>query len=147
MTSQKKSHPLTDVGWGPIRWAEVLKPNEWRVPMYHKDIHYTIYVGNGLVRHYTNKTLPDPLKSKMAMITAYWINNHPKLINDITSDDLVGFGFATGMCFYRNTYPAVFCDVGWRISESYYTVIVDDELLFSMRGQHDTGREGEEKSS
>ena len=141
-----KSHPLTDVGWGPIRWADVLKPDEWRVPLYHADINYTVYVGNGMVRHYTNKTLPDPLKSKMAMILGYW-RNHPELVRELTLDNLVGFGFATGMCFYRNTYPAEFCDIGWRISESYYTVIIDDKLLSTMRGQHDTRREGEEKSS
>jgi hypothetical protein len=99
-----------------------------------------------MMRHYTNKTLPDPLKSKMAMILGYW-RNHPELIRELTLDNLVGFGFATGMCFYRNTYPADFCDIGWRISESYYTVIIDDKLLSTMRGQHDTRREGEEKSS
>ena len=60
--------------------SPVVHPKDWsliRVPLCKMHNRYSVYVSDDLVRHYTDETLPDVLRVKMAMILA---STQPQLI-------------------------------------------------------------------
>ena len=63
--------------------APVVHPYNWalvRVPVRKIEDHYIVYVADGYHRRYDESTLPDELKTKMAMILA---SPHHKVLPDI----------------------------------------------------------------
>ena len=92
-----------------------------RVPMRRIEDHFIVFVADGYHRRYDKDTLPDDLKTKLAMILASphtVVPDHKLLKLDI----------------YTNKQSPELNEVGWRASESYYCMVVTRESLDSMRG-------------
>ncbi|MBM3393398.1 MAG: hypothetical protein FJY37_01890 [Betaproteobacteria bacterium] len=94
---------------------------------------YSVKVGQSLVRHYNRETLPDFLKVKLGMIATRYFR-HPFMMTDkelraISSE----FAFRV---FILDPADANFEHIGWRLSESYYIVILSKTQLESLEGCH-----------
>ena len=105
--------------------SPVVHPKQWdliRVPLRRITDRYIVYVADGLVRYYDEDTLPDPLKTKMAMILAA---QQPELIDEHRLQKLV---------VYINTMSDEFDTIGWRVSETYFCLILSRQILESLKG-------------
>jgi hypothetical protein len=104
--------------------SPVVHPKDWnliRVPLRKVDNKYDVFVSDDLVRHYDERTLPDVLKSKMAMILA---SPQPNLIPEERLQKLN---------VYSVTMPELAL-VGWRISETWFCLAIDRLTLNSLKG-------------
>jgi hypothetical protein len=103
--------------------APVVHPKNWdliRVPMMRVvDGHYTVFVGDKSIRRYTDDTLPDALRGRLAMILASpqnWRDDH-------TVDK---------MSIYTNSQSPELDEIGWRVSDSYFCIVVSRDILNSL---------------
>jgi hypothetical protein len=106
--------------------SPVVHTKKWdliRLPLRRIDDRYVVYVADGLVRYYDEDTLPDPLKTKMAMILAAATH---KLESEIHLQKLT---------VYQNSMSPDFDEIGWRVSETYFCLVVDRETLESLKGE------------
>jgi hypothetical protein len=104
--------------------SPVVHPKDWnliRVPLRKIGDKYDVFVSDDLVRHYDERTLPDVLKSKMAMILA---SPQPNLIPDERLQKLN---------IYSVTMPELAL-VGWRVSETWFCLALDRLTLNSLKG-------------
>jgi hypothetical protein len=104
--------------------SPVVHHRDWnlvRVPLRKVDNKYTVYVADDLVRYYDSGTLPDVLKTKMAMILA---SPQPNLIPEYKLQKLN---------VYSVTMPHLEYD-GWRSSETWFCVVLDRLTLESLKG-------------
>ena len=104
--------------------SPVVHPKEWnliRVPLRKIGDKYDVFVSDDLVRHYDERTLPDVLKSKMAMILA---SPQPNLIPDERLQKLN---------VYSVTMPELAL-VGWRVSDTWFCLALDRLTLNSLKG-------------
>lgn len=107
--------------------SPVVHPKNWdliRVPLRKIDNRYVIYVADGLVRYYDEETLPDSIKTSMAMILAA---PQPPLVHE-------GSRQFQKMTIYNNPMSHEFDTVGWRVSETYFCLILDRQTLESLKG-------------
>jgi len=93
-----------------------------RVPMRRIEDHFIVYVADGYHRRYDKDTLPDELKTKLAMIL---VTEH-KIIPDHKLSKLE---------LYSNTQSIELDEIGWRASESYYCMVLTRPTLMAMRGE------------
>jgi len=93
-----------------------------RVPMRRIEDHFIVYVADGYHRRYDKDTLPDELKTKLAMIL---VTEH-KIIPDHKLSKLE---------LYSNTQSLELDEIGWRASESYYCMVLTRPTLMAMRGE------------
>jgi hypothetical protein len=104
--------------------SPVVHHKDWnliRVPLRKVGDKYDVFVSDDLVRHYDERTLPDVLKSKMAMILA---SPQPNLIPDERLQKLN---------VYFVTMPELAL-VGWRVSETWFCLAIDRLTLNSLKG-------------
>ena len=93
----------------------------YRVPLRKIENNYRIYVADFFTRDFDEHTLPDELKTKMAMILA-----SPKQIakdEDISLLELMSTPTEEG---YR--------EIGWRTSDTYFIVVLTYRTLCLLRG-------------
>lgn len=108
---------------GPL--SPVVHPKRWdliRLPVRRVEGSYYVYAADGLVRMYDEETLPDTLKGKFAMILA---SPQPPLMHERSLQKLH---------IYINGHNPELDEVGWRVSETFFCLIVDRETLESLRG-------------
>lgn len=108
---------------GPL--SPVVHPKRWdlvRLPVRRVEGVYVVYVADGMVRRYDEDTLPNELKTKFAMILA---TPQPALIDERRLQKLA---------IYINTHDPELDEVGWRVSETYFCIIVDRQTLESLKG-------------
>lgn len=106
--------------------APVVHQRNWdlvRVPVRKIEDHYIVYVADGYHRRYDEETLPDELKTKMAMILA---SPHDKATSDLKLDKLT---------LYQNHQSEELDEIGWRASESYFCLVLTRPTLASMKGE------------
>jgi hypothetical protein len=104
--------------------SPVVHPKDWnliRVPLRKIGDKYDVFVSDDLVRHYDERTLPDVLKSKMAMILA---SPQPNLIPEDRLQKLN---------VYSVTMPELAL-VGWRVSDTWFCLALDRLTLNSLKG-------------
>lgn len=108
-----------------LNLAPIVHQKKWdlvRVPMLRAvDGHYVVFVGDKMVRRYDDNTLPDALKSNLAMVLA-----SPQRF---VSDHEVG-----NMAIYTNNQSPELDEIGWRVSDSYFCMVVSRDTLNSMKG-------------
>jgi hypothetical protein len=99
----------------------------YRVPVCSLHDLYTVYVGDKFTRVFNSDTLPDEVKVKLTMINALpitnlyseeWVENSPLHIYTPPKNLTVGYE-----------------DVGWRVSETIYCLLLSESCLMSMRGK------------
>lgn len=93
----------------------------YRVPLRKQGNHYTIYVADGYKREFNENTLPDEIKTKMAMILA----RSQQILYD---HELTHLGLMT-------TRDNELSDVGWQASDSWFIVVLPYVSLFNLRGE------------
>ena len=112
--------------------SPVVHPKNWdliRVPMLRAaEGHYTVFVGDNMVRRYNDNTLPDKLKTKIAMILA----SPQNFIDDHAVDQLR---------VYTNHYSPELDEVGWRVSDSYFCLVLSREILDSLKHGEQNGQD------
>ena len=102
-----------------------------RVPLRRTVDHYVVYVGVGFSRRYDESTLPDELKTKMAMILAsdaeYCVDEKLHKLQ---------------LYVNTNRHSPALDEIGWRASESYFCLVLTRSTLAAMKGESN----GEEAS-
>ena len=93
----------------------------YRVPVQIVDEQHTVYVGDNHKRMFDTDSLPDFLKHKLAMIT---VSGHGELLSDKE---------LTRLHLFATKIGELEC-IGWRVSESFYVVVMTDDELESLRG-------------
>lgn len=104
----------------------------WRVPVKVNEGNYKVWIDRRLILHYTNKTLPGFFKERLAMINAH--NDKPISLyaegRDYEKED------ATSTILLFPPKNAKFIpEVGWRINEWYYCVVMSDPIRDSLMGE------------
>ena len=102
--------------------SPVVHPKNWdliRVPVMRADGHYIVFVGDRTTRMFTENTLPDMLKAKMAMILAS--DSLCKRDHEIYKMDV-----------YTNHQSPELDEVGWQVSPSYFCLVMSRENLSSL---------------
>ena len=106
--------------------SPVVHPKNWdliRVPVMRADGHYVVFVGDRTTRMFTESTLPDLLKTKMAMILA----SEGQCKRDHEVDKL---------SVYTNNQSPELDEVGWQVSPSYFCFVMSRGNLDSLiRGE------------
>jgi hypothetical protein len=104
--------------------SPVVHPHKWeliRMPVRKVDDEYTLYVGDRYTRKYNERTLPDDLKVKMAMV----LSNNFKGVPDHKLHQLM---------VYTNNQSPELDEIGWRASDTYFCLVVNRETLESLKG-------------
>ena len=107
--------------------APVVHPYNWdlvRVPVRKIEDHYIVYVADGYHRRYDEDTLPDELKTKMAMILA---SPHKKIEADHELSKL---------SLYTNNESEELDEIGWQASNTFFCVVLTRPTLALMRGEN-----------
>lgn len=95
----------------------------YRVPLRREGNTYTIFVADGFNRVFDEDTLPDEVKSKMAMVLA---RGNP-ILHD---DEVTHLNLMTTPL--RNDD---FIEVGWRVSDMWFVVVLSYDSLMALRGE------------
>lgn len=93
----------------------------YRVPLRRIENNYRIYVGDCFTRDFDEKTLPDDVKVKMAMILAN--PQHAKSDADISMFELM-----------ETPKEESFREIGWRTSDTFFVVVLTYKTLCLLRG-------------
>ena len=94
----------------------------YRVPIKLTKTQYKVYVGENNVRIFTDKTIPPYILSKLTMAKAACENIVKD--TDLYEYDLFVTKDKNGMA-----------DVGWRASESMFTLVLHEDELHELRGE------------
>jgi hypothetical protein len=109
----------------------------WRIPIKVTSAtdgnEYKLFIDPARVNYYTNDTLPDFFKERLALIAAR---------ND------AGWLSAEGIDFEKSTttlnfvtFPPIqldrdsLLDFGWRVNKNYYCVVTPSSIMVSLRGE------------
>ena len=93
----------------------------YRVPLRKEGNSYTIFVADGFNRVFDEDTLPDEVKTKMAMILA----SAKQIVSDHNVTKL----------HLMTTADNEFRDVGWRASDTWFCIILSLASLMALRGE------------
>ena len=107
--------------------APVVHQRNWdlmRVPLRRIADHYVVYVADGYARRYDEDTLPDELKTKMAMILA---SPHSKVLPDRRLQKIT---------LYVNNESEELDEIGWQASETYFCMVLTRPTLSLMKGEN-----------
>jgi len=115
-----------------------LKDDKIRILCQHYGDVYQLHMGQGMVRQFTDETLPDEIKSLLAMINTFdWremheINRGPLSQWMRNNDDYGQILWAA-----KPYYPPISADIGWRINDRYALVLQYDYFK-KLRGQEES---------
>lgn len=112
---------------GPVPHQTVVK--SFRVLVQRTKEYYIIYMGDNATRTLTEAELPAALKSTFAMIRA--CKDHDLVMVHDPFIETAAFPFN------NTTYPPEFNDIGWRLTQSWYVVVMDRKLFNYLRGMQD----------
>ncbi len=107
----------------------LVHPRDWnliRLPVRRVEGRYHIHVADRMSRMYDDETLPDVLKVKFAMILAA---PQPPFLDETRLNNIQ---------IYVNHNPEL-SEIGWRVSETYFCLVVDRETLNSLKGGTQNG--------
>ncbi len=119
----RNPHPLIE------HLLPLVHPKYWdliRLPVRRVEGRYLIHVADRMSRMYDDETLPDALKVKFAMILAA---PQPPLLDETRLNNIQ---------IYVNHNPEL-SEIGWRVSETYFCLVVDRETLNSLKGGTQNG--------
>ena len=94
--------------------------NLYRVPLRRQGNKYTIYVDNFFTRVFDEDSLPDEIKTKMAMI----LSSPHRILQDHEAT----------MLSLMTAPNENIREIGWRVSDSYFCLILKHKTLCLLRG-------------
>lgn len=109
--------------------------NAWRVPMWVGESDYTVCVEQNKLRIYDAETLPDFIKASMSMIHAFPFKE--KYVFQYGWSDPRSMYSGMGSAYfhaYTNTQDPRLNDIGWRVNQNLYMLILNAQQLESMNG-------------
>ena len=93
----------------------------YRVPVHIENEQHTVYVGDNHKRMFDADSLPDFMKHKLAIIT---VSDQGELLDE---------RHLTRLRIFETKRGDLEC-IGWRVSSSFYIVIMTDGELESLKG-------------
>ena len=108
------------------KFAPIMHPtlhDHHRVPITYINGHYEVFVGDNQIRIFTDKDLPDILKSRLAMIKA--AKTSPP------TDDPIFIAKA-----YDHPQDSNMFEIGWQPCEGLYVVVIPTKDLTYLRGEN-----------
>lgn len=114
--------------------------NAWRVPMWVEDGEYTVCVAQNKIRVFGEESLPDCIKAATAMIHAFPIAESKEVYSFGWSDPRANLTAGKAKIitenFYVYSYPLDerLHEIGWRVNEYLYILILNAEQLESLNG-------------
>ena len=113
-----------------FKLTPIVAQHDWRfyrVPLVRVDrngVEYEVYLNDNLCRIYNDNTLPDFIKSKLAMILASGKKlNIPK------------GSFVTELDLYINCAGKEFDEIGWASIDGMFIIILSEQELASLQGE------------
>ena len=97
--------------------------NLYRVPLRREGNSYTMWVGDRFTRVFIDETLPDEVKSRMAMILA---RGFPLLFDHEV----------THLSLMTTTEDNDFRDIGWQVSDMWFCIVLPAKVLMGLCGSH-----------
>lgn len=94
------------------------------MPVIREGDTYTVYIGDRQTRIYDSNTLPDKLKVKFAMILS--VPHKNPLLHD---EEVRGM-----FDVVENVQLEELDDIGWRVSEHIFCLVLTRETLNSLKG-------------
>lgn len=107
-----------------------LRTSKWRIPVKVYQGKYKVWADKNLIFHFTDKTLPDYFKEKLAMINAYNSNG----LDTAGNIDFEKEGANLFVLFPPGDSKFLH-GVGWRINEWFYCVITPGVIRDSLGGE------------
>jgi hypothetical protein len=108
--------------------------NHWRVPVQYIDPNYIVFAGHKFTRTFSEDTLPKNILSKLTMARA----SGKKYISD---------NMVNQLSIYYYDHDDGMGDIAWRVSDTYYVVVLDERELRSLFGEeNDTRSESKSES-
>lgn len=100
-------------------------------------LEYEVWTGNGVVRYLYPSEMPDEMSNKLAIVKAYG-GDHWK--QNKTGHDFVDT--------YTWSATEEYQDIGWRVNEECYCLVLSPKTLNSLRGEtlDDSGSKSESES-
>ena len=114
--------------------------NAWRVPMWVEDGEYTVCVAQNKIRVFGEESLPDCIKAATAMIHAFPIAECVDLYSFGWSDPRANLALAKALTPKGHSYVYAYPlderlhEIGWRVNEHLYILILNAEQLESLNG-------------
>jgi len=96
--------------------------NLYRVPLRKVGNKYTMYVADGFTREFDEHTLPDEVKTKMAMI----LSRYKQMLQDYE---------VTELALLATCHDEDMQEIGWRSSDSWFVVVLSSQLLMKLKGE------------
>lgn len=93
----------------------------YRIPVWVESDRYAVCIGAMYYRMFDSETLPDKIKGLLTMIHA--IPYKPREIHDINPVNA-----------YVNMQDPRLDEIGWRVCDKLYILILDEEFLFTLHG-------------
>ena len=94
----------------------------YRVPLRKEGDSYTMYVADKFTRVFDEKTLPDVVKTNMAMILA-------------RGDPIIHDHEVTQLSLMSMPVNSELRHIGWRVSDSWFCIILRFASLMELRGE------------
>lgn len=94
----------------------------YRVPLRKVGNKYTIYVGDNFTREFDEQTLPDEIKTKMAMI----LSRPQQILQDHE---------LTSLMLMTTLKDEELIEIGWQASDSYFVIVLPYPSLMKLRGE------------
>jgi len=115
-------------------------PTLYRTPLHVEGGNYRIWVGDGMIRYMTKQELPDEIAKKLAMVMAYDDGAKPNKhfgnvpLHEPLDQRLPDFR-RTHFYIMPDWYDKNYFDVGWRVRENYFCLVVSELVIVSLRGE------------
>lgn len=116
-------------GWTPLPAPVTVSVDQYlyKMPLRYDAVRdsYVLYVGDQWTRTLAPQDLPEEIKINLAAVRAY-----PAEYWATPEDDV-----ATYRLYSNVNYPPEFDFIGWRVSISWYCIVVTRTLLLRLRGE------------
>lgn len=97
-----------------------------RVPMRLEDEMYVIYIAHKFTRSFTRDNLPDVIKTKLAFIDS---------VGKVRGNHDTSNGIVLWMMIYVLPENEALHDVGWRVSDDIYCLVLDQPTIDLLVGR------------
>jgi len=93
----------------------------------YAEVTYVVWPTDNFRRVLTSSTMPQEMKVKLGMVKAY--------NGELASNLLQQWQLALWPdVVYTSTYPEVYSDIGWKVSEHVYCLVLSNETLKKLKG-------------
>jgi hypothetical protein len=89
---------------------------------------YVVWPTDNLRREFASSSMPKEVKLKLGMVKAYDGNMSRPVLRDWQLSAVPAY------IYTYTTYPDNFNDIGWKVSDSVYCLVLSNETLTELKG-------------